>query len=170
MATNYTERKWEAQLEWSQVYRQEPRRLEKICRQPMFLMELRTLLLLLLSMSCKWSLSFKFPDKNFALISNLSRFPYLPSKWSLSFRFPDKNVALISNLSRFSYVCLASGLFPLGFPTKTLHSFLISPVLAFMHSPSHVALFHFRNYIQAFWVPYCLNVKNYMYVRSSVHS
>jgi prolipoprotein diacylglyceryltransferase len=27
---------------------QEPRRLEKICRQPMFLMELRTLLLLLL--------------------------------------------------------------------------------------------------------------------------
>jgi hypothetical protein len=42
---DYTERKWEAQLEWSQVYRQEPRRLEKICRQPMFLMKLRTLLL-----------------------------------------------------------------------------------------------------------------------------
>jgi hypothetical protein len=35
-------------LEWSQVYRQEPRKLKKICRQPMFLMELRTLLLLLL--------------------------------------------------------------------------------------------------------------------------
>jgi hypothetical protein len=48
MATNYTERKWEVQLEWSQVYRQEPRRMEKICRQPMFLMELRTFLLLLL--------------------------------------------------------------------------------------------------------------------------
>jgi hypothetical protein len=44
----HPERKWEAQLEWSQVYRQEPRRLEKICKQPMFLMELRTLLLLLL--------------------------------------------------------------------------------------------------------------------------
>jgi len=37
-----------SQLQWSQVYRQQPRRLEKICRQPMFLMELRTLLLLLL--------------------------------------------------------------------------------------------------------------------------
>jgi hypothetical protein len=46
MATNYTEWKWEAQLEWSQVYRQEPRRLEKICRQHMFLMELQALLLL----------------------------------------------------------------------------------------------------------------------------
>jgi hypothetical protein len=33
-------------LEWSQVYRQEPWRLEKICIEPMFLMELRTLLLL----------------------------------------------------------------------------------------------------------------------------
>jgi hypothetical protein len=40
MATNYTERKWEAQLEWSQVYRQEPRRLEKICRQPVSLMDI----------------------------------------------------------------------------------------------------------------------------------
>jgi hypothetical protein len=50
LPTNYTEWKWEAQLEWSQVYRQELRRLEKICRQHMFLMELRTLLLLLLSM------------------------------------------------------------------------------------------------------------------------
>jgi hypothetical protein len=39
---------WEAQLERSQVYRQKPRRLEKICRQAMFLMELWTLLLLLL--------------------------------------------------------------------------------------------------------------------------
>jgi hypothetical protein len=38
MVTNYTEWKWEAQLEWSQVYRQEPRRLEKICRQPLFLL------------------------------------------------------------------------------------------------------------------------------------
>jgi hypothetical protein len=37
---------WEAQLEWSQVYRQEPRRMEKICRQPMFLMELWTSLLI----------------------------------------------------------------------------------------------------------------------------
>jgi hypothetical protein len=48
MVMNYTEWKGDAQLEWSQVYRQEPRRLEKICRQPMFLMELRTLLVLLL--------------------------------------------------------------------------------------------------------------------------
>jgi hypothetical protein len=57
MATNYTEWKWEAQLEWSQVYRQEPRRLEKICSQPMFLMALRTLLLLLLLLIThpKWS-------------------------------------------------------------------------------------------------------------------
>jgi hypothetical protein len=45
---SYTEWKWEAQLEWSQVYRQEPRRLEKIFRQLIFLMELWTLLLLLL--------------------------------------------------------------------------------------------------------------------------
>jgi hypothetical protein len=58
MATNYTERKWEAQLEWSQVYRQEPRRLEKICRQPMFLMEISTLLLLLLLLLLLSSSSF----------------------------------------------------------------------------------------------------------------
>jgi hypothetical protein len=45
LGSHYTERKWEAQLKWSQVYRQEPRRLEKIYRQPIFLMELRTLLL-----------------------------------------------------------------------------------------------------------------------------
>jgi hypothetical protein len=46
MAMNYAERKWEVQLEKSQVYRQEPRGLEKICRQPIFLMELWSLLLL----------------------------------------------------------------------------------------------------------------------------
>jgi hypothetical protein len=84
MATNYTERKWEAQLEWSEVYRQEPRRLEKICRQPMFLMELRTLLLLLLlhgtasnctlsstsSIICRFCLVFRhFTNKNSLLVT-----------------------------------------------------------------------------------------------------
>jgi hypothetical protein len=141
MATNYTEWKWEAQLAWSQVYRQEPRKLEKICRQPMFLMELRTLLLLLNKIVHHlWNKKFhcRIQKAHQRSISSSTQIQLSP--------FHSISLTSISKLSCYLRLGLASVLFPLGFST---HPYFISHMRYIPHT-CHLSLFDHSNRI---WRP-----------------
>jgi len=76
-----------------------------------------------------------------------------PSHWSLSWArwiksTPSHPISQSSILILFSHLCigLPSGLFPLGFPTKILHTFLISHACYTPH-PSHPLWFDHLNSI-----------------------